>query len=367
MFNISKKNISKIDKTLIISVFILVIYGLVVLYSAGSSLSNHYFRKQLIATIIGIIVVFFIISLDNHIIKKLNIPMYIICNVLLVLVLFFGVGDEWGARSWFKFGPINFQPSEIMKIVLIISLANIIESNKNSLNNPKILLKILIFAFIPVALILKQPDSGTAMVYTFIIIVMLFTAGIDWKYLIGAIILGIVSLPFLYLRLDQFQRDRILNFVHPERDLSNTGWQALQGKIAIGSGKLTGEGFLNGVQSQYNFIPEKQTDFIFAVLVEEFGFIGGFILILLYALMLYRCVVIAQNSDNLYSKLLTIGFAAMFLFHIFENIGMTIGVMPITGIPLPFFSYGGTFQIINLISIGLIISSSIQKDPLNFI
>ena len=205
------------------------------------------------------------------------------------------------------------------------------------------------------------------MVYTFIIIVMLFTAGIDWKYLIGATILGIISLPFLYLRLDQFQRDRILNFVHPERDLSNTGWQALQGKIAIGSGKLTGEGFLNGVQSQYNFIPEKQTDFIFAVLVEEFGFIGGFILILLYALMLYRCVVIAQNSDNLYSKLLTIGFAAMFLFHIFENIGMTIGVMPITGIPLPFFSYGGTFQIINLISIGLIISSSIQKDPLNFI
>ncbi|MDU7926820.1 MAG: FtsW/RodA/SpoVE family cell cycle protein, partial [Finegoldia magna] len=262
------KNISKIDKTLIISVLILVIYGLVVLYSAGSSLSNHYFRKQLIATIIGIIVVFFIISLDNHIIKKLNIPMYIICNVLLVLVLFFGVGDEWGARSWFKFGPINFQPSEIMKIVLIISLANIIESNKNSLNNPKTLLKILIFAFIPVALILKQPDAGTAMVYTFIIIVMLFTAGIDWKYLIGAIILGIVSLPFLYLRLDQFQRDRILNFVHPERDLSNTGWQALQGKIAIGSGKLTGEGFLNGVQSQYNFIPEKQTDFIFAVLVE---------------------------------------------------------------------------------------------------
>lgn len=367
MFNINKKNINKMDKLLLLSIFILVIYGLVVLFSAGSSLSNHYFRKQMIATIIGLLVVLFIISIDIQTIKRFYIPMYVISNLLLVLVLFLGVGDEWGARSWFKFGPINFQPSEITKIVLVISLAKIIENNKNTLNNPKTLLKVLIFAFTPVLLILKQPDAGTAMVYTFIIIVMLFSAGIDWKYILGAFILGIISIPFVYFRLDQFQRDRILNFLHPERDLSNTGWQALQGKIAIGSGKITGEGFLQGVQSQYNFIPEKQTDFIFAVLVEEFGLIGGILLIGLYGFMLYRCVVIAQNSDNLYSKLLTMGFSAMFLFHIFENIGMTIGVMPITGIPLPFFSYGGTFQIINLISIGLIISSSIQKDPLNFI
>ncbi len=367
MLNINKKNINKIDKLLLLSVIILVLYGLTVLFTAGYSLSNTYFKKQVVASVIGLIVVFFIISIDINVIKKFYIPLYIICNILLVLVLFIGVGDEWGARSWFKFGPINFQPSEITKIVLVLSLARVLEINKTKINEPKTLLKILAFAFLPVFLILKQPDAGTAMVYTFIIIIMLFTAGIDWKYIIGALLLGIVSLPFMYLRLDQFQRDRILNFLHPERDVSNTGWQALQGKIAIGSGKLTGEGFLKGVQNQYSFIPEKQTDFIFAVLVEEFGFIGGILLILLYLLMLYRCVVIAQNTDSFYTKLITMGFSAMFLFHIFENIGMTIGVMPITGIPLPFLSYGGTFQIINLISIGIIISSSIQKDPLNFI
>ncbi|MDY6065046.1 MAG: rod shape-determining protein RodA [Finegoldia sp.] len=362
-----KKNFRKIDKLLVLSILALLIFGLIVLYSAGNNLDGNYFYKQLISTVIGLIIVAVILFMDIDIFKRLYILMYLVNIVLLIAVLFFGVGDEWGARSWFKLGFINFQPSELSKIFIVLFLGKLLESHKNDLNKPKVLIKILILAFIPVLLILKQPDFGTALVISFMIFVSLFIAGIDWKYILGAFAAFLVSLPFIYISLDDFQKNRILNFLQPERDLSNTGWQALQGKIAIGSGNVMGKGYLNGLQNQFNFIPEKQTDFIFPVLAEEFGFIGGLVLILLYALMLYRLITIAQKSNNFYTKIITMGFCAMFFVHIFENIGMTLGVMPITGIPLPFFSYGGTFQIINLISVGLIISSSIQKESLNFL
>lgn len=363
----NKKNFKKIDKLLVFSLVNLLIFGLVVLYSASYNLGANYFYKQLISTALGLFMVAVLLFIDVDIFKRLYIPIYVINLILLIAVLLFGVGDEWGARSWFKLGFINFQPSELSKIFIILFLAKLLESHKNNLNKPKVLIKILILAFIPVLLILKQPDFGTALVISFMIFVILFVAGLDWKYILSALLAFLVSLPFIYLSLDTFQKNRILNFLQPERDISNTGWQALQGKIAIGSGKIMGKGYMNGLQNQFNFIPEKQTDFIFPVLAEEFGFIGGLILISLYALMLYRLIMIAQKSNNFYAKIITMGFCAMFFVHIFENIGMTLGVMPITGIPLPFFSYGGTFQIINLISIGLIISSTSQKESLNFL
>lgn len=195
---------------------------------------------------------------------------------------------------------------------------------------------------------------------------MLFAAGLDLRYFFAALALGIVSLPVFYASLDEFQKNRILNFLDPMRDIGDTGYQANQGRIAIGSGQFSGRGYLQGVQTQYNFIPTKETDYIFAVLVEELGMLGGFALIILYTVMLYRIVRISIESKDLFGRVLCIGIAAMFLFHIFENIGMTIGLMPITGIPLPFFSYGGTFQLSNLICIGLVLSCAIQKQPLDF-
>ncbi|QQK07661.1 rod shape-determining protein RodA [Miniphocaeibacter halophilus] len=367
MFNLRKKNLGKLDKKLVLILLTLLVYGLIVLFSATKSLGSKTIFAQVVATILGLIAIIFILLIDTDFLKQNYKVIYIASIALLVLVLIIGTGrEQWGSNSWIVLGPIRFQPAEIVKIGFIISFSRIIEINIKTINHPKTLLKVLIFALIPVILILLQPDAGTAMVFIFIIAVMLFAAGVKMKYFFMALGLGIASLPFIYLSLEDFQKKRILTFLNPEHDTSDSSYQAIQGKIAIGSGKFFGKGFLKGTQSQFNFIPEKQTDYIFPVLVEEFGFLGGGILIALYGGLLYRFVVLAKNSNQIFSKLVIMGLSAMFLFHIFENIGMTLGIMPVTGIPLPFFSYGGTFQLINLISVGIILSVSIQKEALSF-
>jgi rod shape determining protein RodA len=200
----------------------------------------------------------------------------------------------------------------------------------------------------------------------FYVAVMLFAAGLDWKYIGYAAILGIVSLPIIWMRLGEYQKGRIFGFLEPEKDLTGTNYQAYQSRIAVGSGKIFGRGLFQGTQTQYNFLPEKQTDFIFAVLAEELGLIGGLVLIFLYFILIYRLFKIAKNSKDMFGSLMVTGFTAMFLIHIFENIGMTIGLMPITGIPLPFMSYGGTFHLMNFICIGIALSVSVHKEGLNF-
>ncbi|NLV88872.1 MAG: rod shape-determining protein RodA [Tissierellia bacterium] len=368
MFNLKKKSYKKFDYILLLTVLLLCIYGLVMIRSATLSKETLSFVKtQAVATGLGFFLILILVLLDYEFLGKLYIPIYIVCNLLLIAVLIFGYGDEqWGARSWLRIGPVSFQPAEFVKIGLIISLAKFIDNNKEDINQPFTLLKVLIFAFFPVGLILLQPDAGTAMVFIFFIAAMLFVAEIKWKYIGYAVGLGLLSLPIIWFNLDDYQKDRIYNFLDPERDISNTGLQAYQGRIAIGSGKIFGRGLFEGVQTQFNYIPEKQTDFIFAVVGEELGLLGGLGLILLYFTMLSRCIRIAKKSTDLFGSLMVIGFTAMFLFHIWENIGMTIGLMPITGIPLPFMSYGGTFQLSNLICIGIILSVGIRKEELSF-
>ncbi|TJX14296.1 rod shape-determining protein RodA [Tissierella creatinini] len=368
MFNLKRKSFKKFDFVLLTTVILLCIYGIIVLSSATLSYDNsRNVQTQTISTIIGFVAILLLILLDYHLLAKLYIPIYVICIGLLIAVLIAGTGDEqWGAKSWLYIGSFGFQPSEFVKIGLIISLAKFIDKNKETMNMPFTLLKILAFAFLPVVLILLQPDAGTAMVFIFFIAAMLFIAGVKWKYIGSALVAGLLSLPILWFRLDEFQKNRIFNFLDPERDTSDTGYQAMQGKIAIGSGKIFGRGLFNGSYTQYNYIPAKQTDFIFAVLVEELGFIGGAGLILLYFVMIHRFIKIARNSTDLFGSLISVGIAAMFLFHIWENIGMTIGLMPITGIPLPFFSYGGTYQLTNLICIGIVLSVGLHRVGLTF-
>lgn len=368
MLNLRRKSFKKFDFVLLTTVILLCIYGIIVLSSATLSYDNpQNVQTQIIATIIGFVAVLLLILLDYHLLGKLYIPIYVICIGLLIAVLVVGTGDEqWGAKSWLYIGSFGFQPSEFVKIGLIISLAKFIDKNKETINMPFTLIKILAFAFLPVVLILLQPDAGTAMVFIFFIATMLFIAGVKWKYIGSALVAGLLSLPILWFRLDEFQKNRIFNFLDPERDTSDTGYQAMQGKIAIGSGKIFGRGLFNGSYTQYNYIPAKQTDFIFAVLVEELGFIGGAGLILLYFVMIQRFIKIARNSTDLFGSLICVGIAAMFLFHIWENIGMTIGLMPITGIPLPFFSYGGTYQLTNLVCIGIVLSVGLHRVGLTF-
>ncbi len=370
MFNFKNFNHKKFDFKLFILTVILCAFGLLMLYSSTRSLGPkgaRIVKTQFIATILGFILLIFLTFFDYRIFGEAYLYIYGLCNALLVLVLIFGTGeDQWGARSWLKIGPVMFQPSEFVKVGLIVSLAKYIDLNKYTLNEPKTLLKVLAFALFPVALIMGQPDAGTAMVFVFFIALMLFVAGLDWRYIIYALILGIVSLPFLWFRLDVYQKNRFYNFINPEWDMKNTGYQAAQGKVAIGSGKFFGRGFLKGPQAQNNFISQKQDDFIFAVIGEELGFLGGTFLIVLYFLFLKRLIDLARDNDDMFGSLIIVGFAASMIFHIFENIGMTIGVMPITGIPLPFISHGGTFQLANLIFVGIILSISLHRENLSF-
>lgn len=361
MFNLKKKSLKQLDIFLLLSVILLSIYGLFVLYSAYAG-NFRPIKSQLIATLLGFLAIIIICTIDLDAIKKIYWIVYAICIILLGLTIFFGKGgQEWGSDSWLVLGPISFQPSEITKIGLIYVLAAHLDNSKSSINHWPTLLATLVIAGVPVLLIMKQPDFGTAMVYLFFIAVMLFVAGLNWRWIFLLLGLAILAFIFMLLNLKGYKANRILDFLDPSRDTSGSGWQQQQGLIAIGSGMLSGRGYIKGTQAQYGYIPEKETDYIFSVLAEELGFVGSIIMLLLFAIMIFRLISIVKNSNNKFISLMVAGICGMFFIHIFENVGMTIGIMPVTGIPLPFYSYGGTFQLISLINIGICLSASLQK------
>ncbi len=378
MFKKENRFIKKFDFILFITTIILVIYGVFILKSATMSLkagSMPYLKTQVASFIIGLCAIVVLLFIDYEIYGYFYIPIYVISNLLLMAVLIWGYGaDEWGANNWLKIGPISFQPSEIAKIGVIISLAKYVDKNKEKINQPFTLIKILIFAFIPVGLILLQPDAGTAMVLMFFIMIMLFSAGLSYKYimpvLVVAVIALIVGLIYIYGVLEKVHAEgltggyklaRILTFLDPTLDTNGKGLQVIQSEIAIGSGQMFGRGYQQGIQNQYGFLPAKETDFIFSILCEELGFVGGVSLILLYAVFLLRMIKISKGSADMFGSLIVIGIMGMFLFHILENIGMTMRLLPVTGIPLPFVSNGGTFMLINMVSVGLVLSVGLKR------
>lgn len=361
MFNLKKKDLKELDLMLLFATIALSVIGLVVLYSAyGGNIKP--ILTQLFATILGFIIILVLCTIDLDFIKRSYLGVYGVMIALLLLTLVFGRGlDEWGAKSWVYIGSFSFQPSEIAKVGIIFSLAAFLDKHKFDINDKLTLLKVIAMAGLPIGLILLQPDFGTAMVYVFFVSAMIFIAGISWKWIgIFAGIAAIVGF-FVLTNLSGYRLDRIENFLDPSRDTSGSNWQQQQGLIAIGSGMLTGRGYLKGTQSQYGYIPEKETDFIFSVLAEELGFLGAIIVIALFAIVIMRLVIIAKSSRNTFITIMLTGIAGLLFIHIFENISMTIGLMPVTGIPLPFFSYGGTFQLISLFNIGLALSASMQK------
>lgn len=361
MFNIKKKELKKFDWLLFISVSFLSIYGLFVLFSAFSG-NISAIKSQIFSSVLGFLFIILICTMDMDVLKRAAYPIYGVSLFLLILTIFLGQGAErWGSNSWLILGPVQVQPSEITKIGIIFALAAYLEKYKNAINNPMRLLKTLGFAFAPIFLILLQPDFGTAMVYIFFIAVMLFLAGLSWKWILGLLAVAIVGALLLFLNLEGYKADRIHDFLDPSRDTSGSGWQQQQGLIAIGSGMFTGRGFMKGTQAQYGYIPEKESDFIFSVLAEELGFIGAILMLIAFVIMIYRLLIISKRSKNYFISLMVAGICAMFFVHIFENVAMTIGLMPVTGIPLPFFSSGGTFLLICFINIGLALSASMQK------
>lgn len=368
MFNRSKKAMAQFDWILLITTMALCLMGFVVVYSAIQSTGGtlRSLLSQFVATGLGFGAILILQFVDTDYLKKLAVPAYIVIFLLLAATLVIGVGDVFGARSWLSLGPITFQPSEFAKIVLILGLAIFLERFQDRINKPTTILLMAVGLGAPLLLILKQPDYGTAAVILFFIACMVFIAKIHWGYIIAAIAAAVVLAPVLYETLSDVQKERILNFIDPLRDINGTGYQIYQGLIAIASGRVFGKGYLQGTQTHYGFIPERDTDYIFAVLSEEFGFVGALVLIALYAALLFRMLRIAYHAKDMFSRTLVIGVAAMLFIHIFENIGMTIGLMPVTGIPLPFLSNGGTFQLLNLLCVGLVLSVSTQRAPLDF-
>jgi len=350
------------DKILFITVCILSIIGIFAIYSATYSygtLSNVITQSG--SFFLGLILMTLMTFFDYEQYEGMIKYIAGVAIFLLLLVLIIGQSGDWGAQSWIRIGSIGIQPAEIAKIAFILTFSYHLELVHEKINKPKVLLGLLIHAIVPICLILLQPDAGSAMVFVFIFLIMLYIAGLSYKYIIPAGIIGLASLPVIYNFLSEFQKDRIRVFFNPESDPLFRGYNVIQSKIAVGSGQFWGTGYLKGTQTQLDFLPTKHTDFIFSVICEEFGLFGAMIIIALLVFLIIRCLKTAKEANSLFGKYICTGIAAMFIFHVAENCGMCIGLTPVTGIPLPFISYGGTSLITYMIAIGLVMSVSYRS------
>lgn len=360
------------DYIILILALILAIIGIVGIYSAGlnSTSSGDEYIKQIMWVGISLGIMIVVWFLDYQVSSVIGIIGYPICLVLLVAVLF--MPEINGASSWFSVGSIQVQPSEFMKIAYILLLAKYIDfvhtKGKDAINK-WYYIAIAFFIFIlPVGLIMLQPDFGTALVFASITFFMLFKSGLSYKYIIALILLIIIAAPLLYFFvLGDYQQERIQVFFNPEQEPLGAGYNAIQSKIAVGSGMLFGTGLTKGTQTQWGYLPVKSSDFIFSVLSEEMGFIMSALIVVIYIVLLYRILMIAETSKDRLGSAITVGVFGMFFFHFLENIGMTIGLMPITGIPLPFVSYGGSSMLTNFVALALVLSISSRRQKSLFL
>lgn len=284
---------------------------------------------------------------------------FVICMILLVMVNVKG-SFAMGATRWISIFGFKFQPSELTKIAIILLVSKFYSKiTYNSINNFFSLVFIIFFVSIPILLILNQPNLGTSLVICFIVVNMLFIAGISIKFFVFSSVICICSVPFIwnYLLYD-YQKVRIFTFLGIGFDSLSTGYNVLQSIIAIGSGGMFGKGFLSGSQTQLEFLPEKHTDFAFVVFAEEFGFVGALIVFLLYSILFFQIIKIINRSSSIFFKIMSTGVLAMFGIHFFINIGMVVGILPVVGVPLLFISYGGSVLLTSMISIGMLISAN---------
>lgn len=359
------------DYVLIILAIILVVIGIVGIYSAGyNSSDNTEYQKQMIWFGIGLVIMGITWVIDYNILGKLSYIGYGIFLALLVGVLFTTPINN--ARSWFDLGFFKFQPSELMKIVYILLLAKLLDGinvkGKKQINKLSNLLGILFVFIVPFLLIIKQPDFGTAVVFAFITIIMVFKAGLSYKYILVGVIIVVALVPLVYnFVLSEYQQNRIKVFLNPELDPLDSGYNAIQSKIAIGAGKVFGTGLLQGTQTQFGYLPVKSSDFIFSAISEEMGFVVSAAIVIIYTIMIIRMINISNTAKDNFGSLVAIGVAGMYIFHLIENVGMTMGLLPITGIPLLLVSYGGSSMLTSFISLGLLLSVSGRRQRSLFV
>ncbi|MDR1943625.1 MAG: rod shape-determining protein RodA [Synergistaceae bacterium] len=349
-----------LDRTMLLVIMVLLTLGLVSIYSAGAGVRRStavFAIRQMAWGGIGLAAYVVVLRVGYQNLLKLSYWIYAFALCVLCVLLLLGSSTR-GAQSWFRFGAISFQPAELGKVALILFLSRF--CSRNAPDNLKRLGAALILSGASVVLILLQPDLGSALVYGSIIFAMLTVAGTPGKYLGGLVAAGIVATPFFWQTLKAYQKLRLVVFLDPYIDPQGAGYNVIQSRIAVGSGGLWGKGFLHGTQGRLHFLPEPHTDFIFSVYAEEFGFIGGLAVILLFALLFWRLLRAAFRTKDSRAKLLCVGVAAWIWFQVMESIAMSMGLAPITGLPLPLFSYGGSSLLMEFVGLALVQSVAIS-------
>lgn len=365
---INRKLLKQLDFGLIITALIISLFGVMNIYSCTyKNYGNYYLKYQLIWIVLGLIIMYLIISIDYSLLGSYSKIIYAIGLFLLLYIDVFGK-IAGGARSWVGIGSRGIQPSEFMKIATIILAAKMINDFEGKINTPKNLLRLIGIVFIPMILIVIQPDLGMTMVFFFIFLGIFYTAGLDSKIIFGGFITAAVLVLILWRSgaLQLYQMGRIFGFLNPNQYELTYAYQATQSQIGIGSGGILGKGFLKGTYVSSGFIPEISTDYIYAVVGEEWGLAGGLGLILFYGILIFKMIKIGKSSKDIFGQVMVSGFVATFLFLILQNIGMTIGMMPVTGVTLPFMSYGGSSILSNFISIGIVLNVGMRKKKINF-
>lgn len=366
---LDRRLIANFDWAILGLILLIAAIGIMTIFSATRGLESQnipFYIKQILWTLLGIAGMLFVVSIDYRTIAKHAYLLYGIGIFLLLLVLLVGRAGM-GAQRWIPAGPFSFQPSEFARLFFILALSKYLSENKESgiYSIKELIIPAIFFLIIPSMLVIKQPDLGTGMAFLFTFFVMTTVAGLKVKAITILISIGILSVPFLsetlWSQLKEYQRNRIIAFFQPDTDPLGIGYHITQSKIAIGSGQFFGKGYLSGTQGYLRFLPERHTDFIFSVFAEEWGFIGCILLFAIYLSLIFMGIEVALKSKDNLGCIMAVGIVSTFSLYTIINIGMTLGITPIVGIPLPFISYGGSSMLTNFISIGLLLNIKMRR------
>jgi len=360
-----RRLLQNFDWILLILLLLIAMVSLVNLYSAIDPIRDvggyQIFIKQIYWFLMGFAAFLIMTTFDYHILERMAYPIYFFSISLLVLVLFMGKVFS-GSQRWLSFGGIAFQPSEFSKIALVIILSKFFASQGEYTEyRLRDLWRPFILVAIPFILILKEPDLGTALILVIITSSIILFMKINWKSLAIVLIGATPSIPFIWFNLKEYQQRRILTFLQPDTDPLGAGYHIIQSKIAVGSGLLWGKGYLKGTQTRLHFLPEQHSDFAFSVLAEEWGFAGSFVLLSLYLFLILWCINIAKNSKDMFGSVLAVGVVSIIFWQLVINVSMTIGLLPVVGIPLVLFSSGGSSIISTMLGMGLLMNISMRR------
>ena len=372
-FKIDFKKLKEIDKLMLFSMIALMIFGIINIYLASmAEFGTLFLKRQSMWFIVCLVALYFVVAIDYTLLKSYT-PLFYWGSILLLIVTMFIGTDINGARGWIRLGPLSFQPAELAKIATIMMLGKTLEEMNGTINEVKNFFTMAFYAVIPAIFIVIQPDMGMTMVLFFMVVGIFFIAGLDIKILGGGLLSLVVAIVLLWNSglIQDYQKTRITSFMNPESDSSESGYQLRQSLISIGNGGILGlQGNAitkeNSVGYAAQYVPEVQTDFIFASIAEQWGFLGACFLLLLYGILISRMIAIARTAKDQFGSIICVGLVAYFLFALLQNIGMTIGLMPITGITLPLISYGGTSLLTTVMSIGLILNVGMRRKKIYF-